>query len=88
MLAFFITILIASFVGFWILFQLSYVKTPQYKSKIIAGFGGEFKRATEAGLSWKTLIPQSDRILFASFPLPHSRWFGLPPKHRLANGKN
>jgi regulator of protease activity HflC (stomatin/prohibitin superfamily) len=56
MLTFFITILIASFVGFSILFKLSYVKTPQYKSKIIAGFGGEFKRATEAGLSWKTPI--------------------------------
>jgi regulator of protease activity HflC (stomatin/prohibitin superfamily) len=56
MLAFFITILTASFVGFCILVKLSYVQTPQYKSKIIAGFGGEFKRATEAGLSWKTPI--------------------------------
>ena len=56
MLAFFTAILIASFVGSCILFKLSYVKTPQYKSKIIAGFGGDFKRATEAGLSWKTPI--------------------------------
>jgi regulator of protease activity HflC (stomatin/prohibitin superfamily) len=56
MLAFFTTILIASFAGCCILFKLSYVKTPQYKSKIIGGFGGEFKRSTEAGLSWKTPI--------------------------------
>lgn len=34
-----------------------YVRTPQYSSKVIAGFGGKFKRATEAGGSWKLPAP-------------------------------
>ena len=63
MLSFFTTILIASFVGFLTLLKLSYVKTPQYKSKIISGFGGEFRRSTQAGLSWK--IPFLERVVYA-----------------------
>ncbi|MDR3494006.1 MAG: SPFH domain-containing protein [Ancalomicrobiaceae bacterium] len=34
-----------------------FVLTPQYTSKIIAGFGGEFKRTTDAGFSWKLPSP-------------------------------
>lgn len=41
--------------GIFILLN-SYIKTPQYRSKIVAGFGGEFKRSTQAGVSWKTPI--------------------------------
>lgn len=38
------------------------VLTPQYRSKVIAGLGGEFKRATQAGLSWK--IPIFERVVY------------------------
>jgi hypothetical protein len=53
--------------------------------------GGEHRDADPAILQERSEAPfarlQSDRILFATFQLPHSCWFGLPPKHRLANGK-
>lgn len=34
-----------------------YLRTPQYSSKVVAGFGGQFKRATRAGGSWKLPVP-------------------------------
>jgi len=53
-----------------VLFLLtSYVKTPQYTSKIIAGFGGNFIRTTRAGLSWKLPAPFERVVYMADLTL-------------------
>jgi regulator of protease activity HflC (stomatin/prohibitin superfamily) len=43
----------------------SYVNTPQYKAKIIAGFGGDFKRTTVAGFSMKLPSP-FERVVYTA----------------------
>ncbi|HTJ02440.1 MAG TPA: SPFH domain-containing protein [Methylovirgula sp.] len=43
-------------IGLRVIFSC-YLRTPQYKSKVVAGFGGQFKRATQAGGSWKLPVP-------------------------------
>ena len=42
-----------------------YVKTPQYTSKIISGFGGDFKRTTHAGFAWKLPSP-FERVVYTA----------------------
>jgi len=62
MLSLLTSLLTFSIIWLLVLLKLSYVKTPQYKSKIIAGFGGEFRRSTNAGLSWK--VPFLERVVY------------------------
>ena len=51
-----IIIVVAALIVLRLLFTC-FVLTPQYTSNVVAGFGGEFKRTTGAGFSWKWPSP-------------------------------